>query len=203
MPLGFILDVFFGRTFLRFPNLNATLGILLAGYALYTGWHGLLGSGWDPALPVEEFAFYGLDFIAMLLAYIWADEILFRDSKVDDSQRTPRVFRGWEATLLFWLAVGAVLFGMAWLIRRAVPSQSSAAFPGYFLFLLIASIVPSLFCARGLSVHQLACAHPQLALCPGYQRILGSVAGRAVWLVGLRARPDARDLSEATLRPAD
>jgi len=58
------------------------------------------------------------------------------------------VFRGWKVTLLFWLAAGAVLFGMAWLIRRTVPSQSGAAFPGYFLFLLIASIVPSLFCSR-------------------------------------------------------
>src|SRR5262245_41177179 len=148
IPLGFILDAFFGRMFLRFPNLNATLGILLPGYDLRTGWRGLLGSGWEPFLPLEEFAFYGLGFIAMLLAYIWADEILFRANKVDDHQRTPRVFRGWKATLLFWLAVGAVLFGMAWLIRRAVPSQSGTAFPGYFLFLLIASIVPSLFCSR-------------------------------------------------------
>ena len=148
MPLGFILDVFFGRTFLRFPNLDATVGILLPGYDLHTGWRGLLGSGWEPALPVEEFAFYGLGFIAMLLAYIWGDEILFRANKVDDGQRTPRVFLGWKATLLFWLAVGAVLFTIAWVIRRAVPSQSGAAFPGYFLFLLIASIVPSLFCAR-------------------------------------------------------
>jgi hypothetical protein len=148
IPLGFILDIFFGRTFLRFPNLDATVGILLPGYDLHTGWRGLLGSGWEPALPVEEFAFYGLGFIAMLLAYIWGDEILFRANKVDDGQRTPRVFRGWKATLLFWLAVGAVLFSIAWLIRRAVPSQSGTAFPAYFLFLLIASIVPSLFCAR-------------------------------------------------------
>jgi hypothetical protein len=148
IPLGFILDVFFGRTFLRFPNLNATLGILLPGYDLRTGWRGLWGAGWEPSLPVEEFAFYGLGFMAMLLAYVWGDEILFRASKVDDHQRTPRVFRGWKATLLFWLAVGAGLFGTAWLIRRAVPSQSGAAFPGYFLFLLIASIVPSLFCSR-------------------------------------------------------
>jgi hypothetical protein len=148
IPLGFILDIFFGRTFLRFPNLDATLGILIPAYDLGAGWRGLSGSGWEPFLPVEEFAFYGLGFVAMVLAYIWGDEILFRASKVDDRQRTPRVFRGWKATLLFWLTVGAVLFGVAWLIRRAVPSQSGAAFPGYFLFLLIASIVPSLFCSR-------------------------------------------------------
>jgi hypothetical protein len=148
IPIGFVLDIFFGRTFLRFPNREATLGILLPGYDLRTGWRGLWGAGWEPALPVEEFAFYALGFLAMLLAYVWGDEILFRASKVDDRQRTPRVFRGWKATLLFWLTVGTVLFGLAWLIRRAVPSQSGVAFPGYFLFLLLASIVPSLFCSR-------------------------------------------------------
>jgi hypothetical protein len=148
IPLGFSLDIFFGRTFLRFPNFAATLGILIPSYDLNTGWRGLLGFGWESVLPVEEFAFYGLGFMAMLLAYVWGDEILFRANKVDDGQRTPRVFRGWKATLLFWLVVGAGLFSMAWLIRRTVPGQSGAAFPGYFLFLLVASIVPSLFCSR-------------------------------------------------------
>ncbi|MGH8066306.1 MAG: hypothetical protein ACRERE_13935 [Candidatus Entotheonellia bacterium] len=112
IPLGFILDVFFGRMFLRFPNLDATLGILIPGYDLRTGWRGLSGSGWEPFLPVEEFAFYGLGFVAMLLAYIWGDAILFRASKVDDRQRTPRVFRGWKATLLgsvlIWSAAAGV-----------------------------------------------------------------------------------------------
>ena len=37
----------------------------------------------------------------MLLAYIWGDEIVFRANKVDDRQRTPRVFRGWKETLGF------------------------------------------------------------------------------------------------------
>ncbi|HYT59772.1 MAG TPA: hypothetical protein VEL06_06350 [Haliangiales bacterium] len=148
IPVGFILDLLFGRTFLRFPNSKATLGILVTAYDLRSGWHGLWGPGWEPFLPLEEFAFYALGFAAILLTYVWADEILFPTSKVDDRQRTPRVFRGWKATLLFWLTVGAVLFGVAWLIRRAVPSQSGTAFPGYFLFLLAGSIVPSLFCSR-------------------------------------------------------
>jgi hypothetical protein len=148
IPLGFLLDLIFGRAFLRFPNLKATFGILIPGYDLGSGWHGFWGSGWKPFLPVEEFAFYALGFVAILLTYIWGDEILFRANKVDDAQRTPRVFRGWKATLLFWLTVGAVLFGIAWLIRASVPSQSGRAFPGYFLFLLVGSIVPSLFCSR-------------------------------------------------------
>jgi len=148
IPVGFILDLLFGRTFLRFPNSKATLGILVPGYDLRVGWRGLLGPGWEPFLPLEEFMFYALGFAAILLAYIWGDEILFRANKVDDRQRTPRVFRGWKVTLLFWLAVGFVLFGLAWMIRRSVPSQGGRAFPGYFLFLLCGSILPSLFCSR-------------------------------------------------------
>ena len=148
IPLGFILDIFFGRIFLHFPNLDATLGILIPGYDLRTGWRGLFGPGWERVLPLEEFIFYILGFVAMLLAYVWADEILFRENKVDDGQRTPRVFRGWKETLGFWLAVGAGFFLIAWLIRRSVPSESGKAFPGYFLFLLAVSIIPSLFCSR-------------------------------------------------------
>jgi hypothetical protein len=148
VPLGFMLDLFFGRLFLKFPNLKATVGILVPGYDLRSGWSGLFGPGWSPTLPIEEFAFYVLGFVAMLLAYVWADRILFYANKVDDQQRTPRVFRGWKATLSFWLAVGALLFGVAWLIRRSIPSESGNAFPGYFLFLLVVSIIPSLFCSR-------------------------------------------------------
>jgi hypothetical protein len=148
VPVGFMLDLLFGRTFLNFPNQNATLGILIPGYDLRSGWAGLWGSGWKPFLPLEEFAFYFLGFTAILLTYTWGDEILFRANKVDDRQRTPRVFRGWSATLFFWITVGLVLFGVSWLIRRSVPSQSGRAFPGYFLFLLIGSILPSLFCSR-------------------------------------------------------
>jgi hypothetical protein len=99
-------------------------------------------------LPVEEFAFYALGFGTMLLLYIWADEILYYANKVDDRQRTPRVFRGWKETLLFWVVAGGLLFGAALGIRSRVPSQSGSAFPGYFLFLLLGSIVPSLFCSR-------------------------------------------------------
>ncbi len=148
IPLGFILDLFFGRIFLKFPNLDATLGILIPGYDPRSGLRGLFGPGWEPDLPLEEFIFYILGFVAMLLAYVWADAILFSANKVDDAQRTPRVFRGWKQTLSFWLVVGGVLFLISWLIRRSVPSQSGNAFPGYFLFLLAVSIIPSLFCSR-------------------------------------------------------
>src|SRR5262249_41577333 len=76
IPVGFILDLFFGRTFLTFPNANATLGILIPGYDLHSGLPGLWGPGWKRYLPLEEFVFYALGFVAILLAYVWGDEIL-------------------------------------------------------------------------------------------------------------------------------
>lgn len=148
IPIGFLLDLIFGRAFLTFPNPRSNLGLLIPAYDFSSGWRGLWGPGWKPFLPVEEFIFYALGFVAILLAYIWGDEILFRANKVDDAQRTPRVFRGWKATLTFWLGIGLGLFSIAWLIRRNVPSQGGTAFPGYMLFLLVGSILPSLFCAR-------------------------------------------------------
>lgn len=148
IPIGFVLDLIFGRSFLHFPNAEATLGILIPAFDLGSGWSGLWGPGWRPYLPIEEFAFYALGFLAMLLAYIWGDEILFRANKVDPNQRTPAVFRGWKETAGFWLLVGAVLFGVALLVRRQVPNETGRAFPGYFLFLLVGSILPSFFCSR-------------------------------------------------------
>src|SRR4029077_4463618 len=70
IPVGFILDLLFGRAFLRFPNPEATLGILVPGYDLCTGCRGFWGSGWEPSLPLEEFAFYALGFTAILLTYV-------------------------------------------------------------------------------------------------------------------------------------
>ncbi|MFO1499389.1 MAG: hypothetical protein U1G07_13500 [Verrucomicrobiota bacterium] len=148
IPVGFVLDLVFGRSFLRFPNPQATIRIFIPALDLHSGWNGLWGPGWKPYLPMEEFAFYALGFVAILLAYIWGDEILFPANKIDPAQRTPAVFRGWKQTAGFWLGVGLVLFGIAWLIRRNVPSESGQAFPGYFLFLLVGSILPSLFCSR-------------------------------------------------------
>ena len=55
--------------------------LLVPGYDLASGWSGLWGPGWEPFLPLEEFAFYLLGFTAILLTYIWGDEILFSCSQ--------------------------------------------------------------------------------------------------------------------------
>src|SRR5688572_24991406 len=53
--------------------------------------------------------------------------------------------------------------------------------------------------ARGIPIHQLARLRTGLALHSWYQSILGGVARYSVWLVGLRARPDDRDIPQAVL----
>jgi hypothetical protein len=51
IPIGFVLDLIFGRSFLHFPNAEATLGILIPAFDLGSGWSGLWGPGWRPYLP--------------------------------------------------------------------------------------------------------------------------------------------------------
>ena len=67
-PVGFLLDIVFGNLFFSFPNADATLQIFLPGYSFATG-----GLVYD--LPIEEFIFYVSGFVAILLVYIWCNEV--------------------------------------------------------------------------------------------------------------------------------
>jgi hypothetical protein len=58
------------------------------------------------------------------------------------------VFSEWKRTILFWLVIGIVLFSVALVIRSHVKPEGDHAFPGYFLFLLLTAIVPSMACSR-------------------------------------------------------
>ena len=58
-PVGAALDFFFAHLFFTFPNSKATLG--WTAPALHGG------------VPVEEYVFYFLGFVAVLLMYIWLD----------------------------------------------------------------------------------------------------------------------------------
>lgn len=140
IPLAFLLDVFLGMAFFRFDYPKATLELYLPGYEF--------GKGWSLCIPLEEFVFYGAGFVVILLSYVWASEVLFRDFKIDPDFRTPRVFRGWLASIGTWLGVGVALFGIAWMIRKVGPEADKPGFPGYFLFLLCGSLLPSMICSR-------------------------------------------------------
>lgn len=153
-PLGFLLDLLFGRLFLTFPNQDAVLArrwpwaLIPAydGHGPTTAWiAGLLNPvNWHRFIPIEEFIFYSLGFVAMLLIYVWGDAILFKRHKVDPWQSIPKLFQGWRSSAASWLVIGALLFSIAFAIRKSQPPEN--AFPGYFLFLLLVAILPSMVC---------------------------------------------------------
>lgn len=152
-PVGIVLDVALGYHFFVFPNREAVLGIhypwlRFPAYNWQHGLRGLAGPGWVAGyLLVEEFLFYGLGFAAILLSYIWCEAVLFGDAKSDRQQPVPKLFQRWWSDVAFWLVVGAALFAIALAICRW-RQPDRGAFPGYFLFLLLAALIPSMVCFR-------------------------------------------------------
>jgi hypothetical protein len=146
VPAGFLLDLVLGNLFFRFPNPGATLGIFVPGYSFESG-----GLVWD--LPIEEFVFYISGFVAILLVYIWCDEVWVPAYGVadygDTSRHPPYVFDvDWRA--LWW---GLGVFVLAVIYKKffapIVPERSyQEGFPLYLAFLLVASVVPALLLGR-------------------------------------------------------
>lgn len=133
---GFILDVVFANSFFVFNNRQATLGIQLPGYDFQAGW-GL-------TIPIEEFAFYFLGFMFILLLYIWCDEYWFRAYQLDNhahrSRQLPRVLMPYPRLIVWWIAV---LAG-TWLFKRYGPHPYQSGIPGYAWFLACGIFVPSI-----------------------------------------------------------
>lgn len=153
-PLGALLDLFLGYHFFRFPNGQAVLGsrypfLLLPAYDWANGFRGLLGPGWRSGyVPIEEILFYGLGFTAILLTYLWCESVLFGDRKADLRQQMPRIFRRWWSAAGLWFLFGVLLYLVALRVSRGVETRDGPAFPGYFLFLLVSAILPSMVCFR-------------------------------------------------------
>jgi hypothetical protein len=126
-PIGVVLDFFFAKSFLRFPNPGATLGIPAPA----------LGG----SVPIEEYLFYFTGFVAILLLYIWFDEywLAAYSVPVNAQQRTDfnRLLR-FHPQSVIW---GIVLIVAAILFRRFF--ITTPGFPGYFTFLIIGALGPS------------------------------------------------------------
>jgi hypothetical protein len=133
---GILLDVFFGLTFFTFVNREATLG--------WTFWGWSFGQGWQKVIPVEELGFYSFGILAVLLAYVWGDEFWFGAYNVDDASR--RQIR-WRQVVSFHLAsaiFGVAIFGLGWLYKKFGAHPWHEGFPGYFLFLTLVAMTPSI-----------------------------------------------------------
>jgi hypothetical protein len=133
---GVLLDVCFGLTFFTFENREATLGL--------TFWGWTFGEGWQKVIPIEEIGFYSFGILAVLLAYVWGDEFWFGAYNIDD---TPRKHTRWRQMISFHFSsalFGVVIFGLGWCYKKFGTHPWHEGFPGYFLFLTVVAMTPSI-----------------------------------------------------------
>ena len=127
-PVGALLDFCFAHLFFTFPNPLATLGLKAPAF------HG--------GVPVEEYLFYFLGFIAVLLIYIWLDEYWLRAYSVceDAPERVDfdRLLRFHPGSAV----MGTVLIAAAIVYKKAFSSEPEG-FPGYWMFLVVGALAPS------------------------------------------------------------
>ena len=127
-PLGAGLDFFFAQYFFVFPNAEATLGIKAPA----------LGT----PVPIEEYIFSLTGFLAMLLLYIWLDEYWLAAYSIPDSAagrlqfKRLLTFHPESVALAVGLVAGAIVY-------KKYFSPFPEGFPGYFVFLALAALVPS------------------------------------------------------------
>ena len=145
-PAGFLLDIVFGNLFFSFPNAEATLQIFLPGYSFATG-----GLVYD--LPIEEFIFYVSGFVAILLVYIWCNEVWVPAYGVadygDTSRHPPYLFQlHWQSAVYGVIALAAAIVYKKLFASVSEMGDYREGFPLYFTFLLAAAVLPSLLLYR-------------------------------------------------------
>jgi hypothetical protein len=127
-PIGAALDFFFAQLFFTFPNPQATLGCRAP--ALHGG------------VPIEEYLFYFLGFVAVLLIYIWLDEYWLKAYSVGEDQPErvdfDRLLRFHPGSAILGVVLIAAALGYKYLF-----SAEKDGFPGYWTFLVLGALVPS------------------------------------------------------------
>jgi len=126
---GAALDFFFAHVFFYFPNPNAVLPI-----------HAPALGG---SVPLEEYVFYFTGFLAILLFYVWLDGYWLRAYSVPERD-TRRIslhrLIGFHPDSL---ALAALLIGAAIFYKDFGPARTPG-FPGYFTFLVVCTLLPSI-----------------------------------------------------------
>lgn len=69
IPMGVVLNLLFADDFFTYPNHRAVAGLSVPALDV-------TGLDWEHPIPLEEFAFYALGFLAMVLGYAWCSESL-------------------------------------------------------------------------------------------------------------------------------
>lgn len=156
--MGATLDLFFGYHFFSFPNTQATIGVRIPAWS----WSEMRWIG--DYLPVEEFAFYIFGALFMVAVYLWADGNWLARYDPDEYHRAarehPRVIRVSPHAVGVWIA----LVGVGVLYRYL----QDGGFPGYYVFLMGAGLLPSIVLVRTVkgfvNWHALAFAFGALVL---------------------------------------
>lgn len=136
MVLSITLEVLLGLRFYTFGNPEATLG-----------WNIPVLGG---RIPFEEFAFYILGYIAILLFYIWCDEIwLAKYNPIDYEQHIRRMLRGQRdedlTTIQKYIRSinhRLMIVSIAVALTLAGVLSSTSHWPQYLVFLFAASTFP-------------------------------------------------------------
>jgi len=129
VPLGVLLDVFFGNVFFEFGNHHAVTGITFPA----------IGG----ALPIEEVIFYVTGFVTVLLLYIWCDEYWVEKYNLSDYESE---VKGISKLIQFhWpsLIIGLGLIVSA-IIYKKFFSADEGGFPWYFMYITLVALLPSM-----------------------------------------------------------
>ena len=129
IPLGVLLDVFFGNMFFEFGNHNAVTGITFPA----------IGG----ALPIEEVIFYVTGFVTILLLYIWCDEYWLERYNLSDYESEVEGISRLIQFHLPSLLIGLGLIVIS-IIYKKYLSGDEGGFPWYFIYITIVALIPSM-----------------------------------------------------------
>ncbi len=140
--LGAVLDFFFGFGFFHFPNPDATIGVRLPAFH----WAEFQWVG--DYLPIEEFGFYLLGGLFMLLMYVFtSNDWLKLYSPPHDTEAKPHpLFRLDLRALL----VGAAVVALGFYWKKNHDAIAPDGIPGYLIFLVVLAVLPTLLFFRGV-----------------------------------------------------
>ena len=140
--LGAVLDFFFGYGFFHFPNPEATVGVRLPAFH----WAELQ---WVPDyLPIEEFGFYLLGGLFMLLMYVFtSNDWLELYTPPHDTDAQPHALFQFDVRAL---VVGALVIAGGFYWKRNHDAVASDNIPGYLIFLVVLAVLPTVLFFRGV-----------------------------------------------------
>ncbi len=141
-PMGIVLNLCWADDFFVYANHEAVV------------WRGvpaldLTGLDWQNPIPLEEFAFYVSGFLAMLLLYVWGDEVFFARYNEPYRQTDYRQAAREAGDLLRFSVVPVIValavLGAGWGYKLAL---GHPGFPGYLAYLMFIPFVVTVTLAR-------------------------------------------------------